>query len=235
MRPNDIVALPDFYALSLLLDVTKSMESTATPYTALAEIYDMTSQLGIVPNTRKLNPLGEGLIALAMASHINSKNIEYLLLTAKGFAKGSDEEPSPPRAHGGALTTITSPSKAKAHPSNLFELMDHYNRNGVALTEAQQKLIQDQSHGKKKIIPRDVSGACIDESELKLLFMSFDEDGSGLIDREEFKREYKSFESFGVSLSDKEVDSLFSKYDTTKDGKLGFEEFALLMLQRAKY
>jgi hypothetical protein len=78
------------------------------------------------------------------------------------------------------------------------------------------------------------AGLPIEDDELRLLFDSYDRDKSGFISKDEFKATYRSFESYGLEMSDKELDALFVKYDNG-DGKLTYNEFAILMLKRSKW
>jgi len=73
----------------------------------------------------------------------------------------------------------------------------------------------------------------IDDQDLRDLFATYDSDGSGHITLSEFKEEYRHFEDFGLPYTDREIDRIFSQF-SGKDDKLSYEEFCILMLQRAK-
>jgi hypothetical protein len=75
----------------------------------------------------------------------------------------------------------------------------------------------------------------MEESDFRMLFDTYERDDEGTISRDAFKADYKQLESFGVTPSDKEVEHLFSRYDTNGDGRLSFNEFVLLMLNRFRH
>ncbi|KAJ9473538.1 hypothetical protein DIPPA_29566, partial [Diplonema papillatum] len=79
----------------------------------------------------------------------------------------------------------------------------------------------------------EASGVAIDDEELRDLFSTYDSNDDGSISRSEFKHEYRRFETFGLPISDREVDSTFSQFGG-RDDRLSYNEFCVLMLQRAK-
>eukprot|EP01064_Diplonema_japonicum_P010265 TRINITY_DN17579_c0_g1_i1.p1 TRINITY_DN17579_c0_g1~~TRINITY_DN17579_c0_g1_i1.p1 ORF type:complete len:643 (+),score=127.56 TRINITY_DN17579_c0_g1_i1:65-1930(+) len=68
---------------------------------------------------------------------------------------------------------------------------------------------------------------------LKTAFDAIDADGSGGISLREFKASYDALENFGLQ-TDAGADTLFKQYDSNKDGKLSFDEFALVMTRRMR-
>ena len=73
-----------------------------------------------------------------------------------------------------------------------------------------------------------------EEDELRQVFVTFDEDGSGFIDRNEFAAAMAEFEAgLGLEVSRKDLLKQFARYDTNSDGKMSFEEFSVFMLARA--
>lgn len=74
-----------------------------------------------------------------------------------------------------------------------------------------------------------------DEAELRDLFLSFDKDGSGTIDREEFIKAMIDFEAqMGLNVNPATVRKSFEKYDANRDGRMTFDEFQIYMLNRAR-
>ena len=70
---------------------------------------------------------------------------------------------------------------------------------------------------------------------LKELFAYFDQDGSGEIDKAEFRKVFcESFDNYGAPMTEKDADRYFVKLDKNNNGKLNFDEFAVLMLSRLK-
>ena len=70
--------------------------------------------------------------------------------------------------------------------------------------------------------------------ELRLMFEKYDRDKQGTLDKNEFKKLYRSLEDYGCPPSERQIDRLFNMY-SGKDGKLSFDEFAILMLRRMKW
>jgi Ca2+-binding EF-hand superfamily protein len=71
-----------------------------------------------------------------------------------------------------------------------------------------------------------------DERELRRYFELLDKDNTGALDRDEFKAVFASFEDFGLAPTSRQIDTLFNRYDTRRDGSLDFGEFCLLMIHR---
>lgn len=68
----------------------------------------------------------------------------------------------------------------------------------------------------------------LNEAKLKEAFKLFDIDNSGKISRDEI------ISLLGGDKSSKELDKLFDKYDSNKDGEIDFEEFIHMMKKRPK-
>lgn len=81
--------------------------------------------------------------------------------------------------------------------------------------------------------PNDVSGVAFTEGMLRADFRRYDKDGSGAISRAEFRRAYKEMEWHGLEPSDREIDRLFSQFGGADD-RLSYQEFCVLMLNRAR-
>eukprot|EP01065_Artemidia_motanka_P033631 TRINITY_DN4064_c0_g1_i1.p1 TRINITY_DN4064_c0_g1~~TRINITY_DN4064_c0_g1_i1.p1 ORF type:complete len:258 (+),score=89.30 TRINITY_DN4064_c0_g1_i1:126-899(+) len=80
----------------------------------------------------------------------------------------------------------------------------------------------------------DVSGVLVTEQQIRSLWSMYDVDGNGFLDKEEVKRIYSSFDTFGVADGDRRVDNVLSKYNVMGDGKVSYEEFAILILDIAR-
>ncbi|KAG5472558.1 hypothetical protein LSCM1_03962 [Leishmania martiniquensis] len=79
---------------------------------------------------------------------------------------------------------------------------------------------------------RSADGAMLDD-ELKRQFDRYDVEHKGYLDREAFKKIYMSMENYGLDPSPTEVDRRFCRYSRMSD-KIFFNEFCVLMLQRAR-
>lgn len=161
--------------------------------------------------------LGVDMPALAeLQAMVSPEQLQEAISHTPEKATGKEKEKKPeeeivvcqPKS---TALVLHSPPKASPKPRNMFDL-----NSGDPF--------------------KNTAGVPVVDEELKMLFDTYDSDGSGFIDREEFKNEYRSFENFGLEMTDKELDNLFDRYDFQgkKDGKLSFPEFAMLMLRRSK-
>lgn len=89
--------------------------------------------------------------------------------------------------------------------------------------------------------PGGMGGSSPSDEQLREVFNFFDVDGNGYIDLKEFKAVFRDcFETYGAPMEDKDVERIFEKFDRSSitgkahDGKLQFDEFALLVLSRLK-
>eukprot|EP00993_Chasmostoma_nieuportense_P001760 NODE_2611_length_1138_cov_18.377844_g2491_i0.p1 GENE.NODE_2611_length_1138_cov_18.377844_g2491_i0~~NODE_2611_length_1138_cov_18.377844_g2491_i0.p1 ORF type:complete len:364 (-),score=85.49 NODE_2611_length_1138_cov_18.377844_g2491_i0:17-1108(-) len=81
----------------------------------------------------------------------------------------------------------------------------------------------------------DLSGALLSEQELRREFEQYDVNGNGWIDKEEFKEIYASFEHFGLAAEEEgRLEGLFAQFDQLGDGRLSYQEFAVLMLRLSR-
>jgi Ca2+-binding EF-hand superfamily protein len=75
------------------------------------------------------------------------------------------------------------------------------------------------------------------DEQLRELFNYFD-NGTGSLDIKEFRHVFQdSFENFGAPMEDRDVDRLFAKYvgnGKANDGKMGYDEFCILVLNRLR-
>ena len=76
----------------------------------------------------------------------------------------------------------------------------------------------------------NIGGFPITEEALKRKFQELDVDGSGYLDYDEFKVIFSNFQNFGLYQSQHEIESMMRKYKILDDGKIYFDEFALIML-----
>eukprot|EP01006_Ploeotia_vitrea_P054219 TRINITY_DN67861_c5_g1_i1.p1 TRINITY_DN67861_c5_g1~~TRINITY_DN67861_c5_g1_i1.p1 ORF type:complete len:1016 (-),score=56.74 TRINITY_DN67861_c5_g1_i1:957-3713(-) len=83
-------------------------------------------------------------------------------------------------------------------------------------------------------IENDVSGEAVTPEQLREMFDAFDKNKNGFLSRTEFKKMYALFEDYGLDRGETTRKELFAKYDDGDD-RLDFDEFCLLMLQRAKW
>eukprot|EP00754_Rhynchopus_humris_P043118 Rhum_TRINITY_DN2998_c0_g1::Rhum_TRINITY_DN2998_c0_g1_i2::g.8809::m.8809/K02183/CALM; calmodulin len=83
-------------------------------------------------------------------------------------------------------------------------------------------------------LENNIGGLPITESRLRELFNTFDQDGSGYLDKEEVRKLYKQFDNFGVMFTDREIDQQIRKYAIKDDGKVDFQEFCCIILSIAQ-
>ena len=83
-------------------------------------------------------------------------------------------------------------------------------------------------------LKNDVSNVLIRDSDIRCLFDKYDKDGSGCLSRGEVKEIYNSFENYGLEEGSSKVDEILSKYGFLSDGKVSYDEFAILMLSLAQ-
>lgn len=67
----------------------------------------------------------------------------------------------------------------------------------------------------------------LNDARLKVLFKEFDVDNTGYITKENM---IEAFEKFDREISTKEMDEIFEKHDTERDGKISYVEFKIMML-----
>ncbi len=70
---------------------------------------------------------------------------------------------------------------------------------------------------------------------LRELFDYFDKDKSGQLDKAEFREIFtNAFENYGVESTQADIDRIFSKVDRNKNGKISFDEFAMLICAKLR-
>eukprot|EP01063_Lacrimia_lanifica_P002863 TRINITY_DN1154_c1_g1_i1.p1 TRINITY_DN1154_c1_g1~~TRINITY_DN1154_c1_g1_i1.p1 ORF type:complete len:745 (+),score=320.23 TRINITY_DN1154_c1_g1_i1:73-2235(+) len=80
----------------------------------------------------------------------------------------------------------------------------------------------------------NIGGLPITEEALRRKFNELDVDGNGYLDREEFGAIYSSFQNFGMMCTQQEVETMMMKHRVMDDGRVHFEEFAVIMLALAR-
>eukprot|EP01004_Peranema_trichophorum_P002281 NODE_1351_length_1999_cov_74.437100_g1143_i0.p1 GENE.NODE_1351_length_1999_cov_74.437100_g1143_i0~~NODE_1351_length_1999_cov_74.437100_g1143_i0.p1 ORF type:complete len:313 (+),score=83.22 NODE_1351_length_1999_cov_74.437100_g1143_i0:900-1838(+) len=72
------------------------------------------------------------------------------------------------------------------------------------------------------------------DAEMRRMFNELDKDRTGYLDWNEFLVVYSNMEHFGMEkTARKKLENLMKKYGVWNDGKLGYEEFALIMINLA--
>ena len=123
-----------------------------------------------------------------------------------------DDVESRPGSAMGAQTPMRTPGR-------------HGGRSVATRSNASTK----QTKAKKYDIHRVMGG---DEAELRELFDALDADHGGYLDREEFKAFYMgNFDAMGIDDQEAKFDKLLTSLPEMEDGKLEFDEFAVVMLK----
>eukprot|EP00998_Keelungia_sp_KM082_P012473 NODE_881_length_1582_cov_50.964948_g870_i0.p1 GENE.NODE_881_length_1582_cov_50.964948_g870_i0~~NODE_881_length_1582_cov_50.964948_g870_i0.p1 ORF type:complete len:504 (-),score=143.43 NODE_881_length_1582_cov_50.964948_g870_i0:69-1361(-) len=86
----------------------------------------------------------------------------------------------------------------------------------------------------ERALENNIGGLVITEKRLRQAFHELDLNANGYLDAEEFKALYNTFENFGVELDPREVEETVKKFKLMDDGRLSFEEFAMLMCRVAQ-
>eukprot|EP01065_Artemidia_motanka_P038853 TRINITY_DN47702_c0_g1_i1.p1 TRINITY_DN47702_c0_g1~~TRINITY_DN47702_c0_g1_i1.p1 ORF type:complete len:766 (+),score=254.05 TRINITY_DN47702_c0_g1_i1:83-2299(+) len=84
------------------------------------------------------------------------------------------------------------------------------------------------------MLESNVASLPVTEEMLRRKFQELDVDGSGSLEYDEFKVIFTNFQNFGVYQAEAEVEELFKKYKVMDDGRISFDEFALIMLSLAR-
>ncbi|KAK7195378.1 calmodulin-related protein [Novymonas esmeraldas] len=95
-----------------------------------------------------------------------------------------------------------------------------------------RQLVVKKVTNRRDVHGRSFDGAMFDD-ELKQQFNLYDPEHKGYLDREAFKQIYMRMENYGLDPSPVEVDMRFRRYANRSD-KIFFNEFCILMLQRAR-
>eukprot|EP01065_Artemidia_motanka_P016517 TRINITY_DN20176_c0_g1_i1.p1 TRINITY_DN20176_c0_g1~~TRINITY_DN20176_c0_g1_i1.p1 ORF type:complete len:214 (+),score=53.97 TRINITY_DN20176_c0_g1_i1:56-643(+) len=82
---------------------------------------------------------------------------------------------------------------------------------------------------------RDMSycNAAYTEQQLATLWETLDDNGNGWLELDEFQEFYKSLETYGLDPDTKFVDKILRQYNILGDGRVSYDEFALIMLKIA--
>eukprot|EP01063_Lacrimia_lanifica_P015966 TRINITY_DN22604_c0_g1_i1.p1 TRINITY_DN22604_c0_g1~~TRINITY_DN22604_c0_g1_i1.p1 ORF type:complete len:226 (+),score=102.80 TRINITY_DN22604_c0_g1_i1:77-754(+) len=95
-------------------------------------------------------------------------------------------------------------------------------------------VVREASDDFMKYPTTDVSNVLIKDDDIKTLFTKYDTSGNGFLERDEVMAIYNSFENFGLDDSATKVDEVLRKYSRRGDGRVDYNEFALLMLALAQ-
>lgn len=74
----------------------------------------------------------------------------------------------------------------------------------------------------------------VTEDELRDLFLLYDPEDVGSIDRTEFRADFERMENFGQAQATFDLEKLFSRYDKKRNGRMMFEEFTMIMMARQR-
>jgi hypothetical protein len=82
----------------------------------------------------------------------------------------------------------------------------------------------------------DVSGAMYSNEQLRDLFEDLDADGSGFLDVNEFRAYFRAtYDDMGITDADAKFEKMIANAPGFEDGKLDFDEFALIMLKLSQW
>ena len=70
---------------------------------------------------------------------------------------------------------------------------------------------------------------------MRSIFDFFDHDKSGYLDKKEMITVFsESFDNYGAPVDPRDIDRLFAKVDINKSGRITFDEFCVLLLNKLK-
>ena len=73
------------------------------------------------------------------------------------------------------------------------------------------------------------------ESYMREIFDFFDHDHSGFLDKKEMIAVFtESFDNYGAPVDQRDIDRMFAKVDLNKNGRITFDEFCVLLLNKLK-
>ena len=128
------------------------------------------------------------------------------------------------------LGGITYGGHTKERVSYIEERERDLKRREEELNRKEQTLAMREKSTRSPV--PDPQNALLCNDELLQLYSTYDVDGDGLISRKEFRDDYRNFEEFGVCVTERHLDTVFSQFGS--GDRISFNEFCILMLQRAK-
>jgi hypothetical protein len=87
---------------------------------------------------------------------------------------------------------------------------------------------------KPEFLENDITGSAITDDQLWDLFEYYDVNKNGYLSKKEFAKIYRSLENFGLPPSGEEISRLLNQFNVLGDGKISYEEFAIVMLRIAQ-
>ncbi len=139
-----------------------------------------------------------------------------------------ESSPVKPGSRGGsrAAAVPAAPSPKK---------LQSFDESSTAFSTSSPGTARQRASTTKKFTIDHIGVDVPDDSVLREMFEYFDSDKSGSLDASEFKRLYtESFENYGAPATQKSIDRLFAKLDRDNSGRLSYEEFCILVLNRLK-
>ncbi|ORC90717.1 putative calmodulin [Trypanosoma theileri] len=124
-----------------------------------------------------------------------------------------------PANYGSALLkTVTPPKSLKVH-----EFGTNATVSDVLLKQHTRRYLESVY---------DTADRAVFDDELRVEFKKYANDNQDFIDREKFIKEYLAMEHYGLPLTETEVNRIISRY--SKSEKISYNEFCVIMLQRAR-
>lgn len=128
---------------------------------------------------------------------------------------------------------VSSPSKTADVPSP--SKLQVYEERDADFGTSPKGTARTGEHRIKKFCVDHLGVDTPSDDMLREIFNYFDADKSGQIDKNEFRKVYaESFDNYGVPNDSRDIDRLFAHLDRDNSGKLSYDEFCVLMLNRLK-
>jgi hypothetical protein len=133
----------------------------------------------------------------------------------------------------GAAVVAAAVTPTKTPPAAAVDTSAATNASSLGgLTPSARNLSKAERDKRRRRLRMSAMTELATDEEMRALFELFDADGTGFIGRTEFQEELAKFENYGLALPASAINELFDRYDTRRDGRLSYDQFALVMYRR---
>jgi hypothetical protein len=134
---------------------------------------------------------------------------------------------------GTAVAAEAAVTPTKTPPAAAVDTSAATNASSLGgLTPSARNLSKAERDKRRRRLRMSAMTELATDEEMRALFELFDADGTGFIGRTEFQEELAKFENYGLALPASAINELFDRYDTRRDGRLSYDQFALVMYRR---